>query len=153
MNVALHRDAFGRLVLTDAQGVQHVGVQPVRAFPLSAPGEGVSLLDGRGRELAWLDSPHALAPASRALLDEELAQREFTPEIRRLRAVSSFSTPSTWQVDTDRGATAFVLKGEEDIRRLDGRGLLIADRHGVAFRVRDVSALDRHSRRLLERFL
>ena len=33
----LERDAFGRLVLTDIEGVRHVGVVPVRAFPLTAP--------------------------------------------------------------------------------------------------------------------
>jgi hypothetical protein len=153
MSPSLSRDGFGRLVFTDAEGAEHVGVLPVRAFALSAPGEGLSLLDARGRELAWLASPDALAPAARALVDEELRRREFVPEIRRLRAVSSFATPSTWQIDTDRGPTQLVLKGEEDIRRLGDGELLVADRHGLHFRVRDFAALDRHSRRLLERFL
>lgn len=153
MTLALHRDDFGRLVLTDAEGQVHIGVLPVRAFPLTAPDEGVSLVDARGRELAWLDALQALPPPQRALIEEELARREFVPEIRRLRAVSSFATPSTWQVDTDRGATELVLRGEEDIRRLGGGGLLITDRHGLHFRVRDFAALDRHSKRLLERFL
>jgi len=153
MTLDLHRDAFGRLVLRDAQGRPQVGVQPVRAFPLSAPGEGLSLLDARGRELVWLESLDALPPAPRALLEEELRRREFVPEILRLRAVSSFSTPSVWQVDTDRGATRLVLKGEEDIRRLGGGELLITDRHVLSYRVRDFAALDRHSKRLLERFL
>jgi hypothetical protein len=75
------------------------------------------------------------------------------PEIRRLRHVSSFSTPSTWSVDTDRGATQFVLKGEEDIRRIGRTMLLVADSQGLQFVVRDLLALDRHSKRLLERFL
>ncbi|MCZ2290990.1 MAG: DUF1854 domain-containing protein [Burkholderiales bacterium] len=153
MTLGLHRDDFGRLVLTDAEGQVHVGVLPVRAFPLTAPDEGLSLVDARGRELAWLDTLQALPPPQRALIEEELARREFVPEIRRLRAVSSFATPSTWQVETDRGATELVLRGEEDIRRLGGGGLLITDRHGLHFRVRDFAALDRHSKRLLERFL
>ena len=46
-----------------------------------------------------------------------------------------------------------MLKGEEDIRRLADGALLITGRDGLAFRVRDRFALDRHSRRLLERFL
>ena len=37
----LRRDAFGHLVLTDAAGRDHVGVQAVRAFPIAAPDEGV----------------------------------------------------------------------------------------------------------------
>jgi hypothetical protein len=30
---------------------------------------------------------------------------------------------------------------------------LVADRHGVHYLIRDLSSLDRHSRRLLDRFL
>ena len=67
--------------------------------------------------------------------------------------MSTFSTPSVWQVDTDRGLTSFVLKGEEDIRRLKDGALWISDSHGIQFVVRDRRALDRRSRRLLERFL
>jgi hypothetical protein len=57
-------------------------------------------------------------------------------------------------VDTDRGPTSLVLKGEEDIRRLPQRGrLLITSGHGLVFQVRDMGALDRYSKKLLERFL
>ena len=150
---ALERDAHGRLVLTDAGGVRHEGVQPVRAFPLSAPGEGLSLVSGDGRELAWIARLDELPARSRKLLEEELAEREFAPVIQRIASVSTFSTPSTWEVETDRGPTRFVLKGEEDIRRLPEGALLIADRQGLSFVVKDRFALDRGSRRLLERFL
>jgi hypothetical protein len=153
MSFELHRNAFGRLVLTDADGRAHEGVVPVRAFPIAAPGEGLSLVSAEGRELAWVDRLDDLPPAQRALVDEELASREFTPEIRRLLSVSTFSTPSTWTVETDRGPTSFVLKGEEDIRRIDRTMLLIADSQGLQFLVRDLLAMDRHSKRLLERFL
>ena len=44
----LERDAFGRLVLIDAEGQRHEGIVPVRAFPLSAPGEGLSLVGADG---------------------------------------------------------------------------------------------------------
>jgi hypothetical protein len=125
----------------------------VRAFPIGAPQEGLSLLSAAGRELAWVERLEDLSPAQRTLIDEALADREFVPEIRRLRHVSSFSTPSTWSVDTDRGATQFVLKGEEDIRRIGRTMLLVADSQGLQFVVRDLLALDRHSKRLLERFL
>jgi hypothetical protein len=89
----------------------------------------------------------------RALVEAELAQREFMPVITRIVGVASFATPSTWQVETDRGPASFVLKGEEDIRRLTPPALLIADSHGIHFLIRDRSALDQHSRRILDRFL
>jgi hypothetical protein len=147
------RNAFGRLVLVDAAGVIHEGVTPVRAFPISAPDAGVSLVSTDGHEAAWLESLDELPRAMRRLVEEDLAAREFTPEIRRLVSVSSFATPSTWEVETDRGETAFVLKGEEDIRRLGRASLLIADSYGVQYLVRDIAALDKASRRLLDRFL
>ena len=149
----LIRNAFGRLVLTTPVGEVHDGVVPVRAFPISSPGDGIALMSPDGHELAWIDHLEDLPPPVRALVDEELASREFVPEIRRLRQVSSFATPSIWDVETDRGDTSFVLKGEEDIRRIGGSGLLVADSHGVLFLVRDLGALDHASRRLLDRFL
>ena len=52
------------------------------------------------------------------------------------------------------GAAQLVLKAEEDIRRLSGRTrLLITGSDGLQYKVPDTLALDRHSRRLLERFL
>ena len=149
----LVRHASGRLLLTDSSGQQHAGVVPVRAFPIAAPSEGISLVSSEGHELAWLERLDNLPPALRSLLEEELALRDFVPEITALKSVSSFGTPSTWRVDTDRGETSFVLKGEEDIRRLSRQALLIAAGHGVHFSVKDMGALDRASRRLLERFL
>ena len=149
----LRRDAFGHLVLTDAAGREHVGVVAVRAFPIGAPDEGISLVDGDGHELAWVPRLAALDDARRALLAEALEQREFMPRLLRVKGVSSFVTPSTWDVDTDRGPTRFVLKGEEDIRRLALEGLLIADSHGIHFLIRDRQALDLHSRKILDRFL
>jgi hypothetical protein len=149
----LARNAFGKLTLTTSAGELHEAVVPVRAFPIAAPEEGISLVSAEGHELAWIARLADLSGPTRTLVEEELAAREFMPEIRRLRAVSSFATPSTWTVETDRGETAFVLRGEEDIRRLGASGLLISDAHGVQFLVRDLAALDRHSRKLLDRFL
>jgi len=153
MMFQLERNLFGRLVLTLPEGTVHEGVVPVRAFPLAAPTEGVSLVSTEGRELAWVPHLSALHREVQALIEQELASREFVPTVQRIESVSSFSTPSTWSVMTDRGPTRFVLKGEEDIRRLGEGALLIASAEGINFRIADRRALDRHSRGLLERFL
>jgi hypothetical protein len=149
----LERHPSGRLQWTSPEGGVHSGVVPVRAFPLAAPDEGISLVSTDGQELAWIDDLQALEADVRELLKEELAQRDFVPEITRLVSVSSFATPSIWTVETDRGPTTLILKGEEDIRRLGGGSLLIAGSQGVQYQVRDRWALDRASRKLLERFL
>src|SRR5512135_1785469 len=109
----LTRNPAGQLVFTGANGEVHEGVVPVRAFPIAAPETGIALVSPDGHELAWLDRLEDLPMESKTLVEEELASREFMPEIRRLRQVSSFATPSTWEVETDRGEASFVLKGEE----------------------------------------
>ncbi|QAU33011.1 DUF1854 domain-containing protein [Janthinobacterium sp. 17J80-10] len=148
----LVRNPFGRLVLTSG-GVTHEGVTPVRAFPIQAPDNGIALVNADGAEVAWIERLADLPQAARALIEEELGGREFMPEIARIESVSSFATPCTWTVATDRGPTSFVLRGEEDIRRIGGNALLISDSHGIHFLVRDLPALDRHSRKILDRFL
>ncbi len=151
-NFKLSRNAFGKLVFASTEGVRE-GVVPVRSFPIAAPDRGIALVDVDGHELAWIDRLDDLPASARALLEEELANREFLPEIRRIRHVSTFAVPTTWEVDTDRGIASFVLKGEEDIRRIAHDTLLIADSHGVQFLIRDARALDKASRKILDRFL
>ncbi|MGX5658855.1 cyanophycin metabolism-associated DUF1854 family protein [Castellaniella ginsengisoli] len=149
---SLARDAFGRLILIRA-GQPDVPVTPVRGFPITAPDEGIALVGAQGQEHAWIERLDALPADPRRLIDEELAQREFRPEILRIHQASTWATPSQWDVDTDRGPTRLTLKAEEDIRRLSAGSLLIADAHGVQFLVRDMAALDKASRRILDHFL
>ncbi len=149
----LYRDGFGRMMLAPRSGGEAEEVMPVRAFPLAAPDEGISLVGNDGHERRWIASLAGLPARLRDLLQAALAESEFMPTIRQIHGVSTFSTPSHWRVETDRGDAELVLKGEEDIRRLADGGLLITDAQGMLFRIADPKSLDRHSRRLLERFL
>ena len=150
---ALQQDTRGRLQLTLADGMVHEGVVPVRAFPLTAPDECIALVSSGGQELLNIERLSTLPEPLRSLLAEILAAREFVPKIEAILSCSAFATPSTWRVRTDRGQTEFVLKAEEDIRRLDNGRLMISDSHGLQFEVVDQNTLDSHSRRLLLRFL
>jgi len=149
----LRRDSFGKLVFTGDDGVDVVGIIPVRAFPIQAPTRGISLVRDGGKEVAWIDDLATAPSQIRDLVAEELEGREFIPEIAHIASVSSFATPCTWHVKTDRGDTAFVLKVDEDIRRVGEASLLIADSHGINFLVRDMFKIDKHSRKILDRFL
>jgi Domain of unknown function (DUF1854) len=149
----LEHDSFGRLVLTMPDGTRHVGVQVVRGFPISDPRRGLSLTDADGREVTWIDDLAALPAATRATLEAELAQHEFLPVIQRIVRVSLQTNPCQWEVETDRGRTSFLLKTEDDVRRLDDRRALVIDAHGVRYLIVNSQTLDRHSRRILERYL
>lgn len=148
----LERDTLGRLILIDATGVRHVGVYPVRAFPITAPGAGISIMDQSGKELCWFDATSVIPGLELVLIEEEMAAREFMPVIEKITKVSTFATPSIWDIETDRGPTRIRLKGEEDIRRIAGNTLLITDSNGLQFLIKDATQLDKVSKKLLDRF-
>jgi hypothetical protein len=150
---SLALDDAGRITAHLDDGTSIEGLYPVRAFPVQAPDVGISLMGDDGHERFWLENLQELPEAARQVVLQALTQREFMPLIKKLKAVSSFATPSVWTVETDRGNTDLVLKGEEDIRRLSANVLLVLDSHGVQFLIRDPAQMDKHSRKLLDRFL
>jgi len=95
MSHRLERDSFGRLVFIDEHGNAHVGAYPVRAFPITAPAAGLSIMDQSGKELCWFPAIAAIPESELALIEEEIAAREFMPVIERINKVSTFaiSTP------------------------------------------------------------
>ena len=149
----LIRNPFGRLTLSAPDGQTHDNVAPVRAFPIQAPDHGIAMVGADGHEVAWIARLQDLAGTVRALVEQELGAREFMPAIGRIVDVTSYATPCTWSVITDRGETTFVLRGEEDIRRIGPDTLLISDTHGIHFLIRNTLELDKHSKKILDRFL
>jgi Domain of unknown function (DUF1854) len=152
-SLRLRLDPWGRLVLTDGDGVETVGVMPVRAFPISDPDRWIVLCDSEGRELVCIPDLAALGTDSREFLAQELARRHFVPIIRRVLQVSSYLEPAEWEVETDRGPTRFVLKTEDDVRRLGPHSAMIQDAQGTRYLVPDTRGLDAYSRRAVDRYL
>ena len=153
LNFEFDCDVAGHWFYVSKQGVRHEQVIAVLVFPVAAPDEAVALVDAEGHELLWIATLNDLSAALRANVVRALTQREFMPRILKLRGVSSLVAPCTWDIETDRGDTSLHLKGEEDIRRLSATVLLVTDSHGVQFLIRDMGQMDRHSRKLLDRFL
>ncbi|HEY9269046.1 MAG TPA: DUF1854 domain-containing protein [Methylotenera sp.] len=149
----LAHNAAGQLQFTDSNGTVFDGINLIRAFPISAPGEGLSIISQQGQELAWIPSLVDMPAQIKDIIEAELLQREFMPVIQRINQVSSFATPSIWDVLTDKGSTQLTLKAEDQIWRLKNNRLLITDKNGVNFMINNIEQLDKHSRKLLDRFL
>ncbi len=150
----LHRDAWGRLVLTWPDGRRVEGVVPIRAFPISAPDGFLSICDSAGRELLFFESLESLPSDARRLIEEELARREFLPVVLRIIKVRADTDPSHWQIITDRGPTEFLMEdSDNDVRRLGTYGILLTDSHGIRYLIPDWRRLDAAGRRILDRYL
>jgi hypothetical protein len=130
----LERRSDGTLLAQLAGDSEWLEVFPLRLFPLSEPQKWIALLSPEGREVAQLDSLESLPAAARDLLNEELSRREFVPIIQQITWVSG----------------NFVLKNEDDIRRLGVRSVLVVDSHGIRYLIPDREQLDAFSQRIIE---
>jgi hypothetical protein len=151
-NFDLSRDAFGQMVMIDAEGVRHLGIVPLRLFPFSDPHHWVSLVDASNKEVMLIEDLATLPTKLRDLITSELASREFLPVIERVVHVTSDLEPCEWRVLTDRGPITFVLKTEDDVRSLGPGKSLIVDANGMRYLVPDYRRLDTYSRRVMEEY-
>lgn len=149
----LERNHPGRLTLVNDGGETFENVEVVRAFPLTDPRHWISVCDAAGRELLFIEKLDDVDAATRALIEEELAHREFVPVITRITNTPSSNEPATWHVETDRGATAFEVESDEAIHRQGNFRVSITDSHGIRYEIPDIRKLDARSRKALERFL
>ncbi len=146
----LSRDQWNHLKLIDAVGHEYLDVAVVPLFPISASKQWVSIVSADGEEIACLDSIQGLMEPNVALLEEELALREFVPVIEKVFRVSGITEPCEWFVETNHGPTSFVLKTEEDVRRISAKVVNITDANGIRYRVEDMKKLDKRSRAFVE---
>lgn len=150
----LERNAWGQLVMSCADGRQFVGVEPIRAFPISGRDSLLSICDAEGHELTCIEEPSQLSPEVRRTLDDELARREFMPVVTRVELVRAETDPSEWHIVTDRGPVTFLMEdSDDDVRRLGPNSFLLVDIHGIRYLISNVQALDVASRRILDRYL
>jgi hypothetical protein len=147
---SLERDPWGQLVYIGPNNERKSPIVPVPLFPISDSEHWVSLRGPNGEELVCIEDPSELALDIQQLLSDELARREFVPIIERIVRVSGNSEPCELQVETDRGPTRFVLKSEEDVRRIGDHQILIIDAHGTRYQIPDVKKVDAKTRRIVE---
>jgi len=140
------------LTLIDVDGVRHEKLRPVRLFPLTDPQHWVALVDENGREAVCIEDLSILDAFQRTLLEAALTRRDFVPIIRRVTAIKRATEGHDWHVETDRGQTVFRIETDESIQSLGGTRLVIIDKAGTRYLIPDVAALDRESRRKLERY-
>jgi Domain of unknown function (DUF1854) len=149
----LRESAQGKLALYKGHNLVAERVTPVLAFPFSAPTESISIVDEFGKEMAWVDRLEDLDADSQNTVNKYLAVREFRPIVLQITSVSTYSTPSIWMLETDKGPCKFELPSDESIRRLGGNSLVLTHANGMQFIVENLFALNSRSRQILARFM
>jgi len=153
MNFNLEKDVFGniRLVLDGGQSYDQVRI--IRAFPISDPENGFSIVNQDGHELVWFESFDQLSEDNQRIAHASLEQIEFIPVISKITDLNTYALPSIWDIETDRGVTKLKLKTEQDIRRVSSEALLITDANGIQYLIKNRKTLDKFSKKVLDRFM
>jgi hypothetical protein len=151
-NLSLRRTAAGSLVLTDASGVEHANVIPVRLFPLTDPTHWISLTDAGGQELACVKDVDSLPDEDRTILLDAVARRDFVPVIQVIHSIRRAVHGYEWFVTTNRGDTNFCVEDDESVESLGGGNIVVIDEGNTRYRIPSVAALDAKSRQRFERY-
>ncbi len=132
----------------------------LRSFPVTNPDEFLSVREpdskkqGRGKEIGMIRRISDFDEATRALLNEELERRYFTPEINKINAVKDKFGYLYFDAVTTAGNVTFVLNNPfSNIRILEDGRILIADIDGNVFGISDPSKLDAASLKKIEIYL
>lgn len=143
-----------RLRLTVGDIKSYPTVKPAWAAPLSHPRKHLALLDGKGDEIIMIESLKELKEASRKAVEEELARRYLTSEVKRIVHAKVEFGATYWHVDTERGERDFVTQSlQENAQWLSDHHLLLIDVDGNRFEIPDVRTLDQDSRMYVETIL
>jgi len=132
----------------------YIEVRPAWAAPLSRPGRYLSLMDAKGKEIVLIDRPESLPDASWQAVQIELKRRYLTSTVHRILSARVEFGATYWTVVTERGERDFVTQSlQENAQWLSTVHLLLIDVDGNRFEIVDASALDPHSKQLIEAIL
>ena len=133
-------DALVRLTWNNDRSWRDVRI--ARAFPFSEPDRYVGLRDGADKDIGLLEDPNRLDAESRAVIEEELARRYFTPLVQRVVSVVEEMGTVTWELETDRGARRLVVRDLRDSTfPLGPNRLMMTDVDGNRYEFPDVASL------------
>jgi hypothetical protein len=149
-SIRLRSAPDGRLIAYTDRGAVPVRVR--QCFPWSEPQRHLSLRDSEEKEIALVEDPASLGPASREALERALAEAGFVLEVTRVISIEEEVEIRQWEVATRHGDRSFQTHLDDWPRSLPGGGLLIRDVAGDLYRL-TVTELDKHSRDLLWAFV
>lgn len=132
----------------------------LRAFPVTSPDEFLSVREpdtrkrGAGKEIGMIRRISDFDTETRALINEELERRYFTPDIIKIHSVKDKFGYLYWEADTSAGSVTFVMNNPfSNIRALEDGRVFMNDVDGNVFQIKNVKKLDAASYKKLEIYL
>jgi hypothetical protein len=146
----LNSNEAGQLLLHSQRG--NIPVRPVACFPWSEPNNYISLRNEAGMEVGFNHSTAELDDSSRTALETTLRQTRFVFEVAGIEKVEDEFELRTWSVTTHQGPRSFQTKLDDWPRTLENGGIIIRDLSGDLYHIKDPTALDPTSQKLVWAF-
>ncbi len=125
-----------------------------RLFPLSRANSHLSIQDREGNEAGILASFEGMDSESKALIEDDLDRRYFTPILQRLAEVEAQKGMWRFVGETQRGPVEFWVRNWRDSsHELSANRWHILSVEGQRYEIEDLEALDDKSQKLLEQLL
>ena len=128
-----------------------------RCFPFSDPTRFISIREPEadGREIGLIEDLDALPREMRAMLEEQMGLRYFTPKIRRVNSIKEEYGYAYWDVLTDRGACRFTVRmgGGGNVYSIGPNRYLVNDIDGNRFEIPDLYKLSAREIKQLDLFI
>lgn len=130
----------------------------LKLFPLSKPDQFITFYDEHKNEqgqvelneIGVLKNFRKLDEDSLELLEFELEESYFMPEITRIDIIEEDVDGWRWEVDTNKGLREFKVESRvHDIRKLSDGRIIIRDADGNRFKLPNLNRLDQKSIALL----
>jgi hypothetical protein len=129
-------------------------VHLVRAFPLSAPDEMISIRNAENHEYGLVEKLTELSSSDQKLVDEELDRRYFTPEITKINSLKNDASMWKFDVETSRGPSDFYVRNWRDnAHELTPGRWQITTVDGGRYEIKNLDHLDERSQILIEQLL
>ena len=145
-------DATVRLTLDGDRSWREVRI--ARAFPFSKPDSYIGLRDGDDKDIGILTTLDGLDAESRAIIEDELEKRYFTPRIERVLTVDEQFGVVTWEVETDKGPRRFLVRNLRDSTfPLGSNRLMMTDTDGNRYEFPDVRTVGPKAMAVLSKVL
>ena len=140
LGMRLNGEAHNRVILT-------------RALPLAKPDSYVCVTDVDRKELGIIEHISDFPEDQQALINRELAQRYFCPDITEITAIKEKMGHFYFDVKVGDYPMSFTIRDlSKNIRCTDDQ-IILTDVDGNRFLIGDINRIDKKSRRKLEPYL
>ncbi len=133
-------------------GITYYGLKATLLFPMTDRRSYIQLKDANDNEIGILRSFEGLDERSRGILESEIEKAYFIPAITKINSITDRFGVDIWDVETEKGPRSFEVAGKKrSIRYVTNDHIIIRDIDGNRYEIKSLNALDKASRKLIDR--